>query len=118
VRNALQPPIVALLFLRYERMGWLSRLLAGDGSRVAERCNELQKLELDAAASRAVDFRVLDPLALVTNVDANIWLTLDEVMKSAPYYQRATTAIDALFGRPGVGVPMKKFANALLKAGA
>jgi hypothetical protein len=117
VRNAPQPPIVALLFLRCERRGWLSRLLADDRTWVVERCNELQKLELDAVASSAVDFRVLDPLALVTHGDANLWLTLDEVMKSASYYQRATTAIDGLFGRPGLGVPMKTFANVLLKAG-
>jgi hypothetical protein len=76
VRLRSQPPIVVLLFLRFEsKRDWLSRWFTHDASRVAQYCNELQKLETEAAYSRNVDFRSLEPLALITRNDADTWLT-------------------------------------------
>jgi hypothetical protein len=116
VRLLPQPPVVALLFLRFEsERGVLSRLFGSASARVAKYCYELQRIEMDATCSSAVDFRALEPLALVTRDDATTWLTLDDVFKNGAYYALATTAIDDLFERQGSGVPMKEFARRCLR---
>jgi hypothetical protein len=112
VRLLPQPPIVVLLFIRFDsKRGWLSRWFADDNARVAKYWSKLRKLEIEATYSSAVDFRALEPLALVTQNDATTWLTLDVVMKNGSFYERAISAVDDLFGRPGIGLSMKEFAK-------
>ena len=115
LRSSPQEPVVGLLFLGFES-NWLSSLFSSDYARIAERCNELKHLESETAASGAVDFSFLPPLAPITWDDATVWLSLPDVDR-AEFYVRARSAVDRMFQRSQASVSMQKFAERILMPG-